>query len=138
MGVFRTLYRWLVALFALGVVAQFFLAGLGAFRAQRATTGHGTLGDKAFGHDFNPHAALGFLLLLVGLLVFLAALAGRLGRTQVLLALALPLLIVLQSVFAHVGPSGFRALHVVNGLAILGISGRLAHAAWRPRDAVAV
>jgi hypothetical protein len=63
------------------------------------------------------------------------ALAGRLGRRCVLLALALPLLVELQSVFANLGPAGFRALHPVNACAILALSGVLAHRAWVRREA---
>ena len=129
----RAAYRYLIALFFLGVVAQFFLAGVGAFRVQH-NTHHGSLGDKGFTQAFDPHAALGFGLLLLGVVLLLVALAARRGRNGVLLVLALPLLVVLQSVFAHVGPPWFRGLHVVNALVILGLSGRLAHAEWRKRS----
>ena len=40
--------------------------------------------------------------------------------------------------FANAGPSGFRALHPVNGCLILGISGVLAHRAWAGRRAEAL
>jgi hypothetical protein len=127
----RTLYRYLIALFALGVVAQFFLAGVGAFRVQH-NTAHGSLAKKGFEQAFDPHVILGSILLLVGLLAFLTALAARPGRNQVLLVLALPVLVVLQSIFAHAGPPWFRGLHVVVALVILGLAGRLAAAVWRP------
>jgi len=113
------------------VIVQFFLAGLGAFRTQHDAGGGVTVDDSRFQHNFAAHTTLGFALSIVGLVVFAAALAGRLGRGRVLLALALPLLVELQSVFANAGPAGFRALHPVNACLILGLSGVLAHRAWR-------
>ena len=130
-------YRYLVALFFLGVIVQFFLAGLGVFRTQHDADGGVTVSDHRFEHNFSPHAALGNILFVVGLLVLLAALAARLGRNGALLALALPVLVFLQSVFANAGPSGFRALHPVNAGLILGTSALLAHRAWRRRAEVA-
>ena len=127
----RVAYRYVAALFFALVIAQFFLAGLGAFRTQHDAKAGVAVTDKRFEHDFSAHMTLGFLLAIVGLIVFLAALGGRLGRSRVLLALSLPLLVELQSVFANAGPSGFRALHPVNACLILGISGALAHRAWR-------
>lgn len=127
----RTAYRYLVALFVAGVVVQFFLAGLGAFQTQRDADGGTQINDHRFEHNFTPHMTLGFILAIVGLVVFLAALAGRLGRNRVLLALALPVLVELQSVFANVGPAAFRGLHVVNACVILVLSAVLARVAWR-------
>ena len=127
----RVAYRYVVAIFFALVIVQFFLAGLGAFRTQHDAAAGVTVSDKRFEHNFSAHMTLGFLLSIVGLVVFLAALGGRLGRSRVLLALALPLLVELQSVFANAGPSGFRALHPVNACLILGISGILGHRAWR-------
>lgn len=59
-------------LFAVGVVAQFFLVGLGAFRTQRQS-GRGTVTSGRFGHDFSAHVTLGHVLLILGALVVLAA-----------------------------------------------------------------
>ncbi len=125
-------YRIVMAIFAVGVVVQFFLAGLGAFRTQHDATKSGTLlTEDRFDNHFDPHIALGDLLLLVGLLAFVIALLARLDRRVALLTLLLPVLVFVQSVLANAGPSGFRALHPVNGLIILGVSGQLAHRAWR-------
>lgn len=125
----RAAYRYLVALFAAGVVAQFFLAGLGAFRTQRQA-GRETVTNTRFEHDFSAHVTLGHLLLILGALVFLAALTARAGRRRVLTTLALPLLVALQSVLANAGPASVRALHVVNACIILALSFLLAHRAW--------
>ena len=132
MAAARAAFRYLLTIFIVGVAVQFFLAGLGVFRAQHASD-HGTVGDKQFGDFFHPHVVLGNVLLIVGIVVFVAALAGRMGRRWVLPALALPILVELQFVFAHNGPSWFRALHVLNALAIAGLAGSQTGLAWRER-----
>ncbi len=99
----RTVHRVILSVFTLGVIVQFFLAGLGVFRVQ-----HGASSSR-FDHVFEPHRVLGNVLLIVALLVLVAALVGRLGRGQALLGLVLTLLVFLQSVLANAGPSGVRA-----------------------------
>jgi len=123
-------FKYLLTLFLIGVAVQFFLAGLGVFRTQHASD-HGTVGDKQFGDFFHAHVVLGNILLVIGILVFLAALAARLGRRWALPMLALPVLVELQFVFANNGPSWFRALHVLNAFAIAGIAGAHTGLAWR-------
>lgn len=130
----RAAYRYLVALFFAGVVVQFFLAGLGVFRTQHDAAAGRAVTDGRFGDNFDAHVTLGHILLIVGAVVFLTALAARLGRGRVLAALALPVLVELQSVFANAGPAGFRALHPVNAILILALSGFLAHRAWLRRQ----
>lgn len=128
-------YRYLLALFFAGVVVQFFLAGLGVFRTQHDAAVGTAVGDSRFEDSFSAHVTLGHVLLIVGALVFLAALVARLGRSRVLGALLLALLVELQSVFANVGPSAFRALHPVNAILIFAIAAVLTHRAWRHRTA---
>jgi hypothetical protein len=126
----RAVHRWLLTLFIIGVAVQFFLAGLGVFKTQHATD-RGTVGDSQFASYFDPHRALGNVLLGVGILVFLAALVARLGRTRALVMLVLPVLVFLQSVFANSGPSWFRALHVLNAFVIAGVAGSQTGIYWR-------
>ena len=57
-----------------GVAVQFFLAGLGVFRAQHGAE-HGSVGDAQFAHFFHPHVVLGDSLLIVGILHGLNVLA---------------------------------------------------------------
>jgi hypothetical protein len=123
-------HRWLLTIFIVGVAVQFFLAGLGVFKTQRQTE-HGTVGDSQFSDYFDPHRTLGNILFIVGVLVFLAALLARLGRSRVLIMLALPVLVFLQSVFAGGGPSWFRALHVLNAFVIAGLAGSQTGIYWR-------
>jgi hypothetical protein len=130
MAAARAAFRFLLTLFLVGVAVQFFLAGLGVFKAQHATD-HGTLGEDQFGNFFDPHVANGNALLILGVVVFLAALIGRMGRRWVLVALALPILVELQFVFANNGPSWFRAIHVLNAFVIAGLAGSQTGLAWQ-------
>lgn len=133
MGALRMIYRYWAAILLLWAVVMFFLAGLGAFDVV------GSAPDAAQSEDdvsdaFEPHAGAGFLMFFAGILLFLLALAARLGRNRVLLSLAVPALIVLQSFLAEGGRSGTAAiggLHPVNGLIILGLLGYLVHGAFR-------
>jgi NAD/NADP transhydrogenase beta subunit len=117
----RTAYRLLITLFVLGVVGQFYLAGAGVFRA------HGP--GKAVGSStFDPHRALGNVLIILSVLVLLAALAARNGRWR--FALALVVLMVVALFVAHASSWG-GAFHPVIGLLIFGLSGWMADAVWR-------
>jgi hypothetical protein len=126
-------FRWLLTIFLVGVVVQFFLAGLGVFKTQHGTD-HGFVGDSEFASYFDPHRALGNVLLLVGVLVFVSALVAKVGAPRIYMMLALPLLVVLQSVFANTGPSWFRALHVLNAFVIAGLAGSQTGLVWRERS----
>ena len=65
----RSLHGGLAHLFALLIVLQFFLAGLGAF-----TTIHNKKFDD---NNFGPHAILGTLMVVIALVILLVALVGR-------------------------------------------------------------
>ncbi len=115
----RTIYGWLTAIFMLAVVVQFFLAGAGVFRA-----GAGKAARES--STFDPHRALGDLIILLALLVLVAALAGRVGWR---LSLVLLVACVVQLPLAHV--SGWvGGLHPVVGLVIAAIGSLLAHRAF--------
>jgi hypothetical protein len=126
----RSIHRSLLTLFLVGVAVQFFLAGLGVFRTQGHAE-HGSVSDSQFASYFDPHRTLGNVLFGVAVLVFLAALAARLGRARVLVMLVLPVLVFLQSIFANDGPSWFRALHVLNAFVIAGLAGTQTGIYWR-------
>src|SRR3954451_16422126 len=118
----RAAHRWLLTLFLAAVVVQFVLAGLGAFKAQHGTE-EGSIGDPQFASYFSPHRANANVLMIIGVLVLIAAVVGRMGTRWILVSLSLPVLVELQYVFADNGPSWFRALHVLNALVIAGIAG---------------
>ena len=126
----RAIHRWLLTLLLVAVAVQFFLAGLGAFKAQHGTE-QGTIGDSQFADYFSPHRATANVLMGIAVLVLIAAVVGRMGRRWILVSLSLPVLIELQYVFAGTGPSWFRAIHVLNAFAIAGIAGAHTGIAWR-------
>lgn len=99
-------------------VVQFFLAGIGAFGAS----------------NYMLHMVNGYLIGLVSVLLAVIALATRVGGLRLRLSLALPLLLVLQIVLASLPPV-VAALHAVNAIAILGVSGTLMRASLSERAA---
>jgi predicted transporter len=121
----RSVHRVVLSVFTLGVIVQFFLAGLGVFRVQHGAS------DARFDHVFGPHRTLGNVLFIVGLLVLVAAIVARLGRTGVLISLVLPLLVFVQSILANSGPSWVRALHPVVAVLILALAGSFTGRLWR-------
>ncbi len=125
----RAAHRWLLTLFLVAVAVQFFLAGLGAFKVQNASD-HGAVGEKQFADYFSAHRENVTVLSLLAVLVFIAALVGRMGKRWILVSLSLPILVELQFLFANNGPSWFRALHVVNALVIASIAGKFTNVAW--------
>jgi hypothetical protein len=134
----RTIYwAWSMLLFA-AIVVQVGLAGYGAFYAAGKLDDEGsTIDEDVFLEGFDPHIALGYLILLGGL-VFLAigAIAGigrwRLGRHGLLF-----LLLVLQMFLAWFGyeAAAIGFFHPVNALVIFLLSGWIAFDEWRLRKA---
>ncbi len=105
----RTAYRALVFL-TLGLIAvQFFLAGIGVFGDEGKT-----------GDDFDPHRALGNVLLLVSLIMLILAAVGRLGRPLLPMTGALFVLMFIQGILAGVGEDTqvVGAFHVLNALVL--------------------
>jgi hypothetical protein len=98
----RVLFYGLTVLFLVGVVVQFFLAGLTVFG----------------GTSIESHRVLGFVLAAAALLLIILALVGRLPRKTVLLTVLLLGLSILQSVLANIGIDEVAALHPVNALVI--------------------
>jgi uncharacterized membrane protein len=96
------LFYGLTVLFLLGVVVQFFLAGLNVFG----------------GSSIESHRVLGFILAAAALLLIILALVGRLPRKTVLLVVLLLGLTILQSVLVNVDIDEVGALHPVNALVI--------------------
>jgi hypothetical protein len=131
----RAAFKYLVALFVVGVVAQIGLAGVGAFHTV-SKNDDGPLAKEKAGDWFGAHAAVGYLLVLLSVLLLLVALAARDGRLRRGAGLLFGLMIV-QVLLAWLGGGvwalGF--LHPINALAIFGLSGMLAAAEWRPAHA---
>ena len=120
--------RYLVSLYFIGIIVQFFLVGFGLFGMKE-----GSNIDNA--KSLDAHRGFGFVLVeFVGGLLLIATLVAwqkPLGR-KVGLYVLLCLLGVVQAVLAT---EGFHhkyvgMFHPVNALVLLGLSGRLAQAAW--------
>jgi Family of unknown function (DUF6220) len=114
----RRIFIGLAWLFVLAVAIQFLLAGLGV------------LG----GESLEAHRQWGFVVLhLIPILMFIAAIIGRMGRTVISLTVALFLLVFLQPLFAdpEIDPVWLRSLHVLNALFIFALGQYLAQRATR-------
>ena len=112
----RVAHRWIVDLFAVLLVVQFFLAGLGAF-----TTVH----NKRFSdNDFGPHGVLGTALVVLALVIAVLAVIGRWSPTATRLSGALLGLMILQFVLGVAGAGSspvLGGLHAVNAVLIVAV-----------------
>jgi hypothetical protein len=118
MDVARKVFVGLAWLFVLAVAIQFLLAGLGV------------LG----GESLEAHRQWGFIVLhLIPILMFIAAIVGRMGRTVLGLTAALFLLVFLQPLFAdpELDPRWLRSIHVLNALFIFALGYHLAQRGTR-------
>jgi hypothetical protein len=118
MDVARRFFIGLAWLFVLAVAIQFLLAGLGV------------LG----GESIEPHRQWGFIVLhLIPILMLIAAIVGRMGRTVIALTVVLFLLVFVQPLFAdaQLDPRWLRSLHVLNALFIFALGYHLAQRGTR-------
>ena len=112
---------WLVVLVA---TLLFFLAGLGL--------------SELGGESIEPHQALGSMLLIPVILLVLIAAIGKLGKSFVVPALALLVVLLLQSVWIYATDEGFvKAIHPLGGLIFFSIAIETAHRLTRERKAAA-
>ena len=134
MGALRTIFRyWLWVLLAM-VVVQIAFAGYGAFDAASKTDNGGSLDEDSYNDSFGLHLGFGYLVVLAGLITLLLALAARPGRTRVIHALVIFVLLIVQVLlawFAYGVPGVFGALHPLNALLILGAVAALTMREWR-------
>lgn len=130
--------RYLVTLYLVGVVAQFFLVGLGLFGMKAGDT----VGKAS---SLDPHRELGWLLtqfggaalLLATLIAWRRPLRDRVGTYVLLCLLGFPTQPVLAAVGEHHRLVGM--FHPVNALLLLGLSAMLTRRAWaeaRARETV--
>ena len=94
MKALRTIYRYWITLIWLAVVVQIAAAAYGAFYAadklgdQKGSDETKMISEKAYDHGFGFHTGFGYAIFLGAVLLLLIALAARLGKRRVLLALA--------------------------------------------------
>jgi hypothetical protein len=116
----RRFHTGLAHLFAGLLVVQFFLAGLGAFT---------TIHNKQFkDSNFDAHAALGTLLIVLALLIAIVALIGRWSPRAMQMSGLLFGLMIVQSLLAGFGADNapvLGGLHVLNALVIVGVTAQL-------------
>ena len=131
-GTLRAIYKYWAGILLLGLIVQIFLAGFGVFDVVGAAE-EGSATSDDVDDSFSAHAGLGHLLWFGMILLFLLSLAARLGRNRVLLTLALPVLGFVQILLAAAGEDapGVGALHPLNGILILGLTGWLVYQAFR-------
>ena len=125
-------YRYWSALVFGAVIVQVGLAGYGAFYA-RHKADKGSITDSKIDHGFGAHIALGYLIFLAGIILLMIALAAPDRRSRWKPSVILAVLLAVQVVLAWIGESvpavGF--FHPLTALAIVGLSGWIAHRSWR-------
>jgi len=131
----RTLYRIGAAILFAAVLVQVGAAGYGAFYAAHKLE-HKTskpLSYHGFDHGFSFHKGLGYILFVVAVIVFVLALASRLGKASVIRALAAGVLVALTIILAWGGESAPAAgiFHPLLALGVFAVTGMMAHHAWR-------
>jgi hypothetical protein len=121
---FREAHRWLAWLLVAAIVVQVWLAG----------TAIPQLGGNG---SYETHRTFGYLIGLLTLVLFLAALLGGLGRQRILQSAGLIGLYVVQSTLPYLDPglAAVAALHPVNAVLMLVLAAWYARAVWRERAA---
>jgi len=127
----KTAFRWLTAVLFVAVLVQVGLAGYGAFHAVHAAD-KTSISKKTIENAFNAHVAVGYLIVLAMLVLFVIAATGRLGRSNVQWSGGILILGIVQAVLGIASESvpAIGALHTLNALAIFATTGLLAHRSW--------
>jgi uncharacterized protein DUF6220 len=113
----RTIHLVIALLVVAGLVIQVWLAGQGVF-------------DPTAG--FAAHRDLGYTLGLIPIVLLVLGVIGGMGRRVALLAIAIFVLVIVQSVlvFQRTSNPSIAALHPVNGFLILLLAIVLARESW--------
>jgi len=113
----RRIYAgWLTFITAL-IVLQLYLAGYGVFAFN---------GLKGF----DAHLLVGDLIGIAILIGLGLAFAARVPRQMLMFNGGLVVLMIIQFVLAHTGVAVISALHIVNGVVIMGLSGFMTRQGW--------
>ena len=135
MQALRTLYRYGTAILLVMVLVQIGAAGFGAFNAsEHLPHDSSKLTEKVYDDGFSFHTAFGYIVFVAAVVLFLLALASRMGRRRVLQVLGLPIMVAVQIVLAWASESTHWVgpFHALLAFGILGAAGRLVYEAWRP------
>ena len=130
----RSIYKYWAALVVVGVLVQIGFAGYGAFFVSASLADKGDqLGHEAFDHAWRFHVDFGYIVVYATVILFVLGLLARIGRPRIWFALGLAVAGVVQMFLAYLGEDHAKAgfLHPLNALVILGLSGLIAHRAWR-------
>ena len=106
----RRIYAGWLSLVAVLIVVQLYLAGYGVFAFN---------GLKAF----DAHLVLGDVIGIAILIALGLAFAGRVPRRLLMFNGLLVVLMIIQFLLAHTPWQVISALHIVNGVVIMGVSG---------------
>lgn len=101
--ILSTVHHGLSIVIIIGLIAEFFFAGMGVFHAS----------------SFQIHRMTGVLLWAGSALLLLLALIGRLGRRTIGFSTLLFVLLLIQPLLLQISQPYVKALHLVNGLAVL-------------------
>jgi hypothetical protein len=125
----RTAYRIVVTLTSLAVIVQVGLAGYGAFNAVDKADDAGSVTKKSLENGFDPHGALGTIVLVLMLVLLIVALVARyrIRITGLLFALGIVQMLL---AWGATGAAWVGFFHGINALAIAGIAGSLAGSEW--------
>lgn len=136
----RAAFRWVAAVLFVAVIVQVGLAGYGAFHAVHAAD-KTSISKKTIEDAFGAHVALGYLIVLAMLVLFIIAAAGRLGKSKIRWSGGILVLGIVQAILGMASESvpAIGPLHTLNALAIFTATGLLAHRSWatdRPAPAM--
>jgi Family of unknown function (DUF6220) len=125
-------YRVWSAIVVAAIVVQVGLAGYGAFYTANKVDS-APVNQDIFDDGWGLHAGVGYLVVLLGLVFVLIALAARVGKQRTLRVLGLFGLMILQVLLAWFGfeVPFIGVFHPINAFIILGLAGAIAAAAWK-------
>jgi hypothetical protein len=107
----RVAFYGVALVYMLGVVIQFFLAGLAVFGVR----------------SYDAHRGLGFVLGLISLVLLALAIGAKMPRSMTALSTVLVALNAFQIVLIQIDIAEVNALHLVNALAIAFVANMLVH-----------
>jgi hypothetical protein len=129
----RALYRYGTVILAAMVVVQIGAAGFGAFNVSEHISDKHPVTNKTFDDGFSFHTGFGYAVFIAAVVLFLLALASRMGKRKLGEVFGLPVMVAVQIGLARASESThwIGPFHALLAFGILGASGRLVYEAWR-------